>query len=252
MRFLWGVATQGLFLWRDAGQLGPCGSAGPLRVQPCGLPRGGGLLGAPVWLRQPGLTKPRGESWPGLPLCSSSLLWSPALLWGSRRGAGRGSGGESLRPHTLCAFSWQETHWGETLRVSQMWKVLLSEGEPCGARSPELHEPLRTGTCGLAQDLWAEHAGFVFLPSERGPQETVLDRTVNPRELGCPWVPSSPLPGIPGGHIGPKSRRDLVGGIWGLPCGPRDSGEGVSKWGNGCWKRPPARTPWAGPCDVAN
>lgn len=44
-------------------------------------------------------------------------------------------------------------------------------------------------------------------------------------------MPSSPLPGITGGHIGPKSRRDLVGGILGLPCGPRDSGEGVSKWG---------------------
>ncbi|XP_032157955.1 telomere zinc finger-associated protein isoform X3 [Mustela erminea] len=40
----------------------------------------------------------------------------------------------------------EETHWGETLRVSQMWKVLLSEGEPRGARSPELHEPLRTAS----------------------------------------------------------------------------------------------------------
>ncbi|XP_059230335.1 telomere zinc finger-associated protein isoform X3 [Mustela nigripes] len=126
-----------------------CWPAGPvwlcraLHVQPCGLPCGGGLLGAPVWLRQSGLTKPSGESWLGLLFlcCGAQHCW-----WGSRRGAGRGSGGESLRPHTLCAFSWQETHWGETLRVSQMWKVLLSEGEPRGARSPELHEPLRTAS----------------------------------------------------------------------------------------------------------
>lgn len=26
-----------------------------------------------------------------------------------------------------------------------MWEVLLSQGEPFGTRSPELHEPLRTG-----------------------------------------------------------------------------------------------------------
>jgi hypothetical protein len=34
-----------------------------------------------------------------------------------------------------------------------MWEVLLSEGESLGTRSPELHEPLGTGTWELAQVL---------------------------------------------------------------------------------------------------
>lgn len=83
---------------------------------------------------------------------------------------GEGKVGSPLRPHTRNGFSWQEAHWGEALRVSQMWEVLLSEGESPGARSPELYEPLRTGTCGQG------HTGLCVPATGEGlPGETAID-----------------------------------------------------------------------------
>lgn len=40
--------------------------------------------------------------------------------------------GNPLSPPPLCLSSWQEAHWGKTLRVSQMWQVLFSQGESLG------------------------------------------------------------------------------------------------------------------------
>lgn len=72
-----------------------CWPAGPvwlcraLHVQPCGLPCGGGLLGAPVWLRQSGLTKPSGESWLGLLFLSAVEPSTAGGGAGGALGAGR-------------------------------------------------------------------------------------------------------------------------------------------------------------------
>lgn len=97
------------------------------------------------------------EGFPGSPYGFTSHVVSlrePEGAWGEDQV------GNPLRLHTRNCFPWQETHWGEALRVSQMWKMLLSEGEPPGARSPELYEPFRTGTCGQGHaDLCSCHLG---------------------------------------------------------------------------------------------
>lgn len=79
---------------------------------------------------------------------------------------------EVTQPHTPFGF-WQETHWGEALRVPQMWEVLLPEGEPAGARSPELYEPLRAGMWLAQVPTWPPSC-----PRE-GPAD--LDGTVSAR-----------------------------------------------------------------------
>lgn len=57
-----------------------------------------------------------------------------------------------------------------------MWEVLLSQGEPFGTRSPELHEPLRTGTWELVQVFVdSSPVACVFMPSGKDPQETLQD-----------------------------------------------------------------------------
>ncbi|XP_059997568.1 telomere zinc finger-associated protein isoform X7 [Lagenorhynchus albirostris] len=63
----------------------------------------------------------------------------------------------------------QETHWGETLRVSQMREMLLSEGEPPGARSPELHEPLGTDSSQQRVEAPAEAVVEAEAPADDGP-----------------------------------------------------------------------------------
>ncbi|XP_029086123.1 telomere zinc finger-associated protein isoform X2 [Monodon monoceros] len=73
------------------------------------------------------------------PCSFTSCVW-PSLVESLRRRPK-----SSLPLPRSTALSAEETHWGETLRVSQMREMLLSEGEPPGARSPELHEPLGTG-----------------------------------------------------------------------------------------------------------
>ena len=90
-----------------------------------------------------------------------------------------------------------------------------------------MHEPLGTGTCGLAQDIVGRGTlAFVFLPSERGD----CLRTINSRELECPWRPES-TPWHTGGDAGPESRRDqlrkdFVGGILDLRA-----------WAPGLWRK---------------
>lgn len=73
-----------------------------------------------------------------------------------------------------------------------MWKVLLSEGEPAGARSPELYEPLGTGTCGLAQVFVGRGMlASVFLPLGGAPGRLRWDsKRTSCRVLGCRQVGS--------------------------------------------------------------
>lgn len=198
---LWGVRTRGLFLLLQ--------SRAGFQGDPADLELGGGGFWAP--------------------LAGSPALW---LHWEPEWALGEGEVGSPPSPHTPYGF-WQETHRGEALRVLQMWKVLLSEGEPPGARSPELYEPLRTGTCVLAQVLVGRGTWPVFLPSGRGPQETALDGTVDSGELQRPWLPPSWCPGITGGDTGPKSGKEA---FWVCLPGPWALEKGITV-GGGCWER---------------
>lgn len=111
-RFLQGVRTQGSFLSLQRCQVA---LGRPFHREPCRLPGGGGLLGSPGQVQWPSLNKPRGEPWPASgPLFRSTV--EPGAVGGGARGTlGEGEAGSCSVPHTHCGFSWQETHWGETL-----------------------------------------------------------------------------------------------------------------------------------------
>lgn len=132
---------------------------------------------------------------------------------------------------------WQETHWGEALRVPQVWEVLLSEGEPPGARSPELYEPLRAGTW-LAQVLVGRGMWPPSCPRE-GPAD--LDGTVNARAAWfldavklAAWYyrwghRSQEWKGQPRRHLGFACPAP---GLW----------RGGTWVGAACWERPPGHS----------
>lgn len=101
-----------------------------------------------------------------------------------------------------------------------MWKVLLSEREPPGARGPELHEPLRTGTGGWPGPRGQGHAGLCLPAAWEGPPGDCVRWGSKLKTVQCPWGPSSWLLGITGrGTQVPRAegkgqlRRDSEGGI---------------------------------------
>lgn len=161
--------------------------------------------------------------------------------------------GSLPRPHTSCGFFWQETHWGEALRVLQMWKVLLPEGESPGARSPELYEPLGTGTCVLAQ-VPVGRGTLACLPAIReGPPGDRLRRDGRLRRATASLAATElVLWYYRWGH----RSQERKGGILSLPSRPQGFGEGSSRWGMAAGKgkghlaTPP--TPLAGPCGEAS
>lgn len=114
-----------------------------------------------------------------------------------------------------------------------MWKVLLSEGESPGARGPELYEPLRTGTCVLAQVLVGRGA-LACLPAIReGPPGDCLRRGGSQESysiLVCHRVGAlvlqvgTQVPRAEGRHFGFASPAP---GLW---------RRGISV-GGGCWER---------------
>lgn len=105
-----------------------------------------------------------------------------------------------------------------------MWKVLLSEGESPGARGPELYEPLRTGTCVLAQVLVGRGA-LACLPAIReGPQETALDGVAVRRATAS----SSATELVPWYYRWGHRSQEQKGGILGLPARRPGFGEGAS------------------------
>lgn len=56
-------------------------------------------------------------------------------------------------------------------------------------------------------------------------------------------MPSSLLPGITGGDICPKNRKDFVGGILGLPAWAPGLWRRGASVGDGCCERPPGYLP---------
>ncbi|XP_059997563.1 telomere zinc finger-associated protein isoform X2 [Lagenorhynchus albirostris] len=118
----------------------------------------------------------------------------------------------------------QETHWGETLRVSQMREMLLSEGEPPGARSPELHEPLGTGLHvlrvpgdippedGAAGAHGVPHGGDALQGQAR------LVPMAGGRGATPGALPPSPLPGMVSGGLPLTSRRGALPSLPVSPC----------------------------------